>query len=273
MIIQTHLISGAGNTFHIVYCKNQIYKTNDCGLEQKKTIAKEICKNKISDGFIFLEKLTFADIEKNYTEKHISEYQWSFFNNDGSNADMCGNATRCVGYYIKNILNDNGIKWKLLTEAGTIIIEFVSAESYKITMTPIQQFESNLGFYCNTGVPHLVLETEDILITENLLEAARQLRMHSVFRPQGTNVTYVNFDKKLTKLKAISYERGVENFTAACGTGAVAAAYFNLTKRGVQQTQVEMPGGTLMIDLSDLNRPMMTGPATLLGSYKYEVSI
>ena len=51
----------------------------------------------------------------------------------------------------------------------------------------------------------------------------------------------------------------------------MAAAFFNLTKRGVVQTQVEMPGGTLIMDLSELNSPTMTGPAALLGSYEYEI--
>ena len=52
----------------------------------------------------------------------------------------------------------------------------------------------------------------------------------------------------------------------------MAAAFFNLTERGAQETQVEMPGGILKMNLSSLDRPTMTGPAILLGSFDYEIS-
>lgn len=265
MIIKTHLISGAGNTFHIVYDSVQGADVVSLGIDQMKEITRTICDKKAADGFIFL------------TKKHSgitdNEYVWNFYNKDGSDAEMCGNATRCVGYYIKNILNSNFDKWHLLTVAGDIQIEFIKKDTFKITMTPVQEFKSESGYYCDTGVPHLVIEKSSIDLDDKLKLEARQLRWHPEFQPRGTNVTYVTLEADKAKVKAVSYERGVEDFTAACGTGATAAALFNLTKRGVKQTQVEMPGGTLMMDLSDLNRPTMTGPAVLLGSYKYEISI
>lgn len=254
MKIQTHLISGAGNTFHITYNNGKV----DNAL--MKQIAIRVCKKSPADGLIFL------------FNKRNNEYAWDFFNNDGSLAEMCGNATRCVGYYIKNILNSEKSYWQLSTTAGKIKIEFISNESFKITMTPIREFKSSQGFYCNTGVPHLVVERADIKIEEKLKLEAKKIRESREFAPRGTNVTFVSFESEKAKIKAVSYERGVEDFTAACGTGAMAAAYFNLTKRGVKQTQVEMPGGTLMMDLSDLSRPTMTGPAILLGSAEYEVT-
>lgn len=269
MIIKTHLVSGAGNTFHILNYNDPLYALQNWVLAKQKEIATTICNQKKADGFIFLE----SNFSTQNESKSKKEYKWTFFNNDGSDAEMCGNATRCVGFYIKNILNSESNDWSLLTIAGPIKIQFVSRECYQITMTPVQQFKSNLGFYCDTGVPHLVIEVDDFQRKENLMLKAKQLRAHIDFKPRGTNVTYVVFDNEFAKLKAISYERGVEGFTAACGTGAVAAAFFNLTKRGVKQTQVEMPGGTLIIDLTDLNKPTMTGPAILLGSYSYEVII
>ncbi len=90
--------------------------------------------------------------------------------------------------------------------------------------------------------------------------------------PRGTNITYLVCEDEISTVRAVFYERGVECFTAVRGTGAMAAALFNLIKRGVKQTQVEMPGGTLMMDLFDLSRPTMTGPAVPLGSYEYEVA-
>lgn len=263
MTIHTHLVSGAGNTFHIAYSNNWDFSSGAWTLAKMKNFTKNICEKNKADGFIFLEKLSD---EKGFSE----QYKWYFFNNDGSDAEMCGNATRCVGFYIKNILKSNSNGWALITMAGPIGINFILPEKYKITMTPPHILKCEKGFYCDTGVPHLVIEKPLIIADENLMRAARELRQDAEFSPRGTNVTYVVLEASVDKVKAVSYERGVENFTAACGTGAMAAALYNLAKRGEKQTQVEMPGGTLMMDLSDLNSPTMTGPAVLLGSYEYE---
>lgn len=265
MKIQTYLISGAGNTFHIVFDKNSEEKYSALPVEIKKKIAREQCKNKTADGFIFLFQSPGSD--------NNGSYEWSFYNNDGSDAEMCGNATRCVGYYIKNILKSELKSWSLNTAAGKIKIEIVENEKFNITMTPVIELKSTLGFYCDTGVPHLVIEKSSLDINDELKTEARKLRHHPSFLPRGTNVTFVALEQDKTKLSAVSYERGVEGFTAACGTGAMAAAFYNLTKRGVKQTQVEMPGGTLIMDLSNLESPKMTGPAVLLGSYEYEVRV
>lgn len=264
MKIKTHLISGAGNTFHIAYGEEQKFLLASWTPSKMKEITINACKKNLADGFIFLSKTSSKDTN--------NEYKWFFYNNDGSDAEMCGNATRCVGFYIKNILKSPLKNWNLLTAAGSIEIEFVEKEKYKITMTSIQELKSKLGFYCDTGVPHLVIEKTKIIADENIKFDARKLREHPDFYPRGTNVTYVTLGNDKTKVKAVSYERGVEDFTAACGTGAMAAAFFNLTKRAVEQTQVEMPGGTLMMNLTDLKKPTMTGPAVLLGSYEYEIS-
>jgi diaminopimelate epimerase len=215
MTIHTHLISGAGNTFHIAYSNKWNHPSGH------PSIAKTICEKNKADGFIFLEKVPD---EKNIVKK----YKWYFFNNDGSDAEMCGNATRCVGFYIKNILKSEQKSWFLKTTAGLIRIDFISAEKYKITMTPPQVLKSEAGFYCDTGVPHLVIENDHIVTDEKLMRAARELRQSAQFRPRGTNITYVVLDSAVNRIKAVSYERGVEDFTSACGTGAMAAALYNL---------------------------------------------
>ncbi|AGH94278.1 diaminopimelate epimerase [Pseudobdellovibrio exovorus] len=258
-LLKTHLISGAGNTFHVSFDGHDEFTL--WGADKRKEITRRVCAENKADGFIFLQ----AALEQ---ENH---YRWFFYNNDGSDAEMCGNATRCVGYYIKNILKNAATHWSLQTVAGAIRIDFVNTESFKITMTPIQRYDSSLGFFCDTGVPHLVLERQEILQDEVTRQASRKLRFHEEFQPRGTNVTQVVLEDDPKKVKAVSYERGVEDFTDACGTGAMAAAFYNLTKRGESETQVEMPGGTLMMNLFDLDKPTMTGPAILLGSYEYEI--
>jgi diaminopimelate epimerase len=262
MNIKTQLISGAGNTFHITYDKDGAYSSEKWTVEKKKKVARLVCETNKADGFIFLEKQTSFE----------QTYKWHFYNNDGSDAEMCGNATRCVGFYIKNILKSEKADWVLETIAGPIKIQFIENEKYKITMTPPVILSSSFGFFCDTGVPHLVLEVAEIKTDVDTKIKSRNLRDHIEFHPRGTNVTYVAANGSINWLKAVSYERGVENFTEACGTGAMAAALYNLTKRGVKQTQVEMPGGSLIMDLTDLTKPTMTGPAVLLGSYEYDIA-
>jgi len=266
MRLKTHLISGAGNTFHVLFDEAAFFSSAAISAQKRKEISAQICQKNPADGFIFLER------GKN------SSYRWHFYNNDGSDAEMCGNATRCVGFYIKNILLMSQKSWQLETVAG--LIEIQESESaaelsqqFKVIMTAPRELSSSQGFFCDTGVPHLVLPVEELSTDASVKEAARALRFHTEFQPRGTNVTYVELQAETNRLKAVSYERGVEDFTAACGTGAMAAALFNLRKRGASESLVEMPGGTLMMNLLNLQRPTMTGPAVLMGSYQYEFEI
>ena len=257
MKIKTSLLSGAGNTFHI------IADDPEAGLpmqiSERKKLAQNICTKDLTDGLIFLSR------------DAANRLNWMFYNNDGSDAEMCGNATRCVGYFAKNILKDSASEWKLNTVAGEILIKAVTDEMFEVIMTPIQELQSELGFFCNTGVPHLVLPTENLQQKEQLKDTARNLRNHPSFKPGGTNVTYVQTTNLKANLRAVSYERGVEDYTQACGTGAMAAAFYNFKKFAVIESRIEMPGGTLIMNLSNLSKPVMTGPAVLIGSYEYEI--
>jgi diaminopimelate epimerase len=263
--IKTDLISGAGNTFHIAFGQSEVFLKAAEPHKLMQHFAKQICEKYKADGFIFLE------------QEGLSNFKWYFFNNDGSDAEMCGNATRCVGYFIVHNLIKKNSPWTLNTIAGEVQISTESANLFQVKMSPIQKLNSSLGFFCDTGVPHLVLEysNKDLFsnLNEELKKSSSQLRFHPELQPRGTNVTYVELSENPAKLKAVSFERGVEDFTAACGTGAMAAAYYNLAMRGISQTTVEMPGGTLMMNLSNLESPIMTGPAEKIGSFEHEFKI
>lgn len=256
--IKTSLLSGAGNTFHIILDEVDSGLPKD--VPSRKMLAQEICKKDLADGLIFLKRGT------------ANQLNWMFYNNDGSDAEMCGNATRCVGYFAKNILQHPASEWNLNTVAGEISIKARSNEIFEVIMTPIQELRSEHGFFCNTGVPHLVLPVENIQETSKLIDQARNLRNDSSFKPNGTNVTYVQKLDEPQKIKAISYERGVEDYTQACGTGAMAAAFYNFKKFAVLETHVEMPGGTLIMNLTNLLKPIMIGPAVLIGNHEYEIT-
>jgi diaminopimelate epimerase len=263
--IKTDLISGAGNTFHIAYDQAAPILAGTDFKSKMKKIAQEVCRRKRADGFIFLEKDNSADLV------------WYFFNNDGSDAEMCGNASRCVGLVAAaNGFNLNkGIL--LRTLVGAINIKAESENLFRVIMSTPKKVSSKKYFFCDTGVPHLVINYHGPNLFDSLTEefksSSRQLRLADEFAPRGTNVTYVENTKDPQRVRAISYERGVEDFTQACGTGALAVAFKNFVENKILKTEVEMPGGVLSMDLTNINEPTMTGPAQKIGSNEYEIEI
>jgi diaminopimelate epimerase len=251
--MKTVLLSGAGNTFHLVL------DTGALNLKHNKaSTAIEVCAVYPADGFIFLQ------------QKDLRHYSWDFYNNDGSHAEMCGNAARCTGFYIRNILNNQEAEFFLKTAAGELKISPISKEQYLVQTSPARVLFHDKYFYCNTGVPHVVIP---YLVTEPFRTAfafCKNLRNHVDFSPAGTNVTLVK-EHSNGRIEAVTYERGVEDFTLACGTGALAVGLYCKQKLNLLKTTVEMPGGQLMIDMSNSDQPLMIGPATFIRSCEHEL--
>lgn len=255
--LKTFLLSGAGNTFHIF--TNEDFEKLD-GVKQADLV-RTICNTHNADGAIQL----------NQAQNNL--FRWDFFNNDGSPAEMCGNATRCVGYYVKNILRSSLNSFNLITTAGQVKVSMLLNNLFQIEMTEFKKFENRNYFFCDTGVPHIVIQIYDFDHYRNYLESCQKLRFDPQFGEKGTNVTLVQMTKNPNRIQAVTYERGVEEFTQACGTGAAAAAFFNYQNSFELKTLVEMPGGSIMIDLTDVARPLMIGSAKQIGDYNYEFKV
>ncbi len=162
-----------------------------------------------ADGFVALLPCEEAD------------FKWQFYNSDGSDAAMCGNATRAVAHYaFKNGLASS--KMKFLTEAGLIESE-VNGNIVETQMTkPIvikEEFEQyGLTWYLiDTGVPHLVTIVDDLEKYDHDLSAKMRYEHNA-----NVNFAKIENDKDGKVLKVRTYERGVEGETLACGTGMVA---------------------------------------------------
>ena len=153
------------------------------------------------------------------------DFEWEFYNSDGSYADMCGNGSRaCAHYAYTHKLAPKEMSF--LTGAG-VIKAVVEDEDNKASMVlseltpPIIKDKTilhneNLWWLINTGVPHLVCVKDSV---ENFdIEEARELRYK-----YNANVNICALDGK--KLRVRTYERGVENETLACGTGMAACFY------------------------------------------------
>lgn len=142
------------------------------------------------------------------------DFEWQFYNSDGSEAEMCGNGSRAVAHYAysNNLTNS---KMKFLTKAGVISAEVNDniVESELTKPTVLKESFSEEGFewiLLDTGVPHLVTIVDDLNSYDK--ELSRRLRIK-----YNANVNFALIKDK--KLFVRTYERGVEDETLACGTG------------------------------------------------------
>jgi diaminopimelate epimerase len=153
------------------------------------------------------------------------DFEWEFYNSDGSHADMCGNGSRaCAHYAFVNNLAPRSMSF--LTGAGVInaVVEDGDDNSGMVLseLTPPKILETSIDFHdkswwlLNTGVPHLVSFTDDIGAFD--IQEARELRYKY---NANVNIAYVDGDN----LRVRTYERGVEDETLACGTGMAACFY------------------------------------------------
>ncbi|OIP56010.1 MAG: diaminopimelate epimerase [Helicobacteraceae bacterium CG2_30_36_10] len=156
------------------------------------------------------------------------DFEWQFYNSDGSEAEMCGNGSRaCAHYAYVNKLAD--AKMSFLTQAGIISAQ-VDDTMVLSELTPPVVLEKNIEYNgkkwikIDTGVPHLVNFTEDINTFD--LQEARELRYKY---NANVNIAFVDGEN----LRVRTYERGVEAETLACGTGMAACFYAALLEKKV----------------------------------------
>jgi diaminopimelate epimerase len=209
-------MSGSGNDFILIDHRKPIFSEG-----QMKEFAQKVCRRRVSvgaDGIILVERSERAD------------FKWRYFNADGSEAEMCGNGGRCVARFawLKGIagpsltfetlagilsarVDEKRVKLEMTKPYGLVLDETILIEGKGETISRI-----------NTGVPHAVLFVKD-LEGINILKMGKAIRHHSHFAPAGANANFVRVEDG-SCLSVRTYERGVEDETLACGTGAVASA-------------------------------------------------
>lgn len=148
------------------------------------------------------------------------DFQWQFYNSDGSEASMCGNGTRaCAHYAYTNQLANATMQF--LTGAG-VILSTVEGSIVETELTsPVrlsEPFEEHglVWHFYDTGVPHLVTFVDNLNSFDKTL--SRQMR-----HKYNANVNYASLIQN--SLHVRTYERGVEDETLACGTGMAASFY------------------------------------------------
>jgi diaminopimelate epimerase len=166
------------------------------------------------------------------------DFQWRFFNADGSSAEMCGNGGRCaVRFALDQGLAGPAMVFDTLAgpirawlEGAMVKLEIVSPHGAYSGLTLDDLPERVIIDGVNTGVPHVVI-AYDNLDAAPVKELGRLIRFHQRFAPAGTNVNFAA--AREGELWVRTYERGVEDETLACGTGAVASALVAGTRLGL----------------------------------------
>ena len=217
----------------------------------------------------------------------VGDYAMRFYNSDGSLGEMCGNGARCIARYGF----DHGLAGdiqRIETTAGIVVGQRIERDLYCIRLNDPTAVETEIGIpwegqilsvsyieLGDPGIPHAVLELPDwdALPEEELRSLGAYIRSYAAF-PKGANVT---FRKRLSRnhVKAVTFERGVEDFTLACGTGAgsTAAAMRLRGELGNETLTLDFPGGELQVSLSVEDDTVcdiyLTGPAIVVAEGKY----
>jgi len=211
-------MSGCGNDFILIDHRKKFLK--DSILER---FAASICRHRLSvggDGLILLEK----------AKKKGVDFSWRLFNADGSEAEFSGNGGRCAAR-LAYLLKIAPARMAFETLAGLIrarihgedvTIQFPVPQNLRLGLKIPVDGKTYEGHFLNTGVPHLVYFVSDLEKAE-VVPLGRKSRYHEVFQPAGTNVNFISVSGP-SRIEMRTYERGVEDETLACGTGAVASA-------------------------------------------------
>ena len=260
-------MNGAGNDFIIV--NNMEEKVP---VEKYPDLIRLLCERHMSigaDGFMVVEKSDKAD------------YKMLFYNSDGSVGEMCGNGARCICRYGY----ENGLAGEtqvIETTAGIVKGQRISQRLYKVRLNDPSVLErrdievDDVTYECyyvelgDPGIPHAVVPIKDLKHYDEakLFDLGRKMRYHEKF-PKGANVNFFEIIGE-DHLFERTWERGVEDFTYACGTGtgSVVATMTLLGKVSGSGVKVDMTGGQLVIDVERtgdrIDNLYLTGPTNIV---------
>ena len=256
---------GAGNDFVVINLIDE-----DIPPEKLGELAKTLCARRTgvgADGMMFVARA-----------KGDADFKLLFYNSDGSLGEMCGNGARCIARYgYEHGLSGN--LQRIETTAGIVTGERIDESLYRIrlndpTVLELDRIAEDVS--CSyvelgdPGIPHAVciMDDWDLMPTDELKRLGQKLRYSSAFK-KGANVSFVKIVGR-DEVKAVTYERGVEDFTLACGTGSGSIVSV-MTAKGLvsgENVKVSMPGGDLYITLKNENGMItdiyLTGPTCVV---------
>ena len=248
-------MNGAGNDFMVMDARGGKYDF--------EKLALELCKLTGADGFMATDLSDKAD------------FRLHFYNADGSRGEMCGNGSRCICRFAYD-LGIAGENMSVETDAGIVYGRRLDKNNYAVQLNNPGVVDLTRKEDCayielgTPGVPHAVKEVPGLEWSQRdaLRDMARALRFDPAF-PKGANANlYTRLDEKTVRI--LTFERGVEDYTLACGTGSASTAVVLWLRGEVPSGHltVKNPGGDLGITIEGkdgmVEKLMLEGPTEVV---------
>ena len=260
MQIKFYKYEGTGNDFIFIDNRQNTFPKTDIKLIEK------LCDRRFgigADGLILLEN----DVE--------TDFRMVYYNSDGNQSSMCGNGGRCIVAFAKSLnlisnettfIATDGLHDAKILDNGIISLQMKNVDEVKIEKEYV---------FLNTGSPHHVMLVED-LDNYDIRGNGAKIRYSDLYGKAGSNV---NFVKQLSDnhFRLRTYERGVEDETYSCGTGATAAAIVMnaIGKTNSHRIKLDVEGGKLEVSFDKVDNSyinvFLTGPATFVFEGEIEI--
>lgn len=206
------------------------------------------------------------------------DFHMTYYNSDGAESSMCGNGGRCITAFAKRLgLIDHSASFIAIDGAHKATIAEEEVELEMIDVLEVDKDKDD--FVMDTGSPHYVrlVDTEPAKM-DDFVSRARSLRQASPYKVDGINVNFIHKHGAF-ELSMRTFERGVEDETYSCGTGAVAAAVafhqYYVKSGGYHQIGITTPGGSLNVSFrySDkYEEILLKGPARFVFKGQIDLS-
>jgi diaminopimelate epimerase len=268
-------MSGAGNDFIVIDGNEHPGFVLDPGIISK------LCdrRNGIgADGVISISDLDSYDFKMDY------------YNSDGSTKTLCGNGARCAIKFAQKSKRLKNGKASFVANEEIYSGEILSGENIKFNLNTPKNVSNNLKieaadqnisyYYANTGSPHVVIKIDDIKELSGkgsyytninevpVVEIGREIRYHKNFSPGGTNVNFIQISDNRIFIR--TYERGVEDETLACGTGAAASAVISSLFMNLEPPVILLTRGgdelivNFKVENNNITDLSLSGPAKII---------
>ena len=252
MQIEFYKYQGTGNDFIMVDNRNQSFP------KENNQLVAHLCNRRFgigADGLILLEN------------DETTDFKMVYYNSDGNPSSMCGNGGRCLVAFAKKLkiiksntifIATDGLHHATISNDGLVSLQMIDVDNVQVNQKHV---------FLNTGSPHHVELVND-LKNYNVKENGAKIRYGITYGIVGSNVNFVEQINQNT-FAIRTYERGVEDETLSCGTGAtaVAIAMHVLGKTKANSINLNVEGGQLAVSF-DENESMFT-KVILTGSAEF----
>lgn len=255
MQIKFYKYQGTGNDFVMIDNRDEKFPKNNTKLIE------QLCDRRFgigADGLILLEN------------DNSTDFRMVYYNSDGNQSSMCGNGGRCLVAFAKSLnviekettfMATDGLHHATIFEDGIVSLQMKDVDTVKVTPEYV---------FLDTGSPHHIEIVED-LKNLDVKSKGSKIRYGGLYGEKGSNVNFVKQVDDIT-FSLRTYERGVEDETFSCGTGATAAAIAMkvLGKTDSDTIQLNVEGGKLEVSFHSKDNKFtdvfLKGPATFVYS-------